>query len=166
MVGDTLIVEYTLMFEDYLDARGGKEAAPENSDDSFVLAWKLLIPLSGFTLIFWSLFSATILLSGTLIVLVVVVASHFMKRRSAKRRSNEQRSDFQRFSGGNYTFEADAKGWRLCSVHGEETHSWEELFMIKETQRVLYLVTYAGACTLPKAAFTSEDLAQLKTWCQ
>jgi len=38
--------------------------------------------------------------------------------------------------------------------------------MIKESTRIVYLMIYSGACTLPKAAFTREQLAQLKVWCE
>jgi YcxB-like protein len=163
-MGAHLIVEYGLSFEDYLDARNEKGTLPENSKNSFTPAWRFILLLGGFALITWNPISATILLSGTLIILAAIVASHFLKQRAIERRNNELRSDFQRFSSGKYTFEADVNGWRLYSEHGEQVHRWEDLFIIKESPRILFLVTYSGACTLPKAAFTAEELAQLKAW--
>jgi len=72
---------------------------------------------------------------------------------------------FEHFNSGRYTFEADGNGWRLSSDREEQAHAWEEVRMIKESTRIVYLMTYSGACTLPKAAFTPEQLAQLKVWC-
>lgn len=160
-----MIVEYTLSFEDYLDARNEKEAAPEKLISSFTPAWRLVLLLGGFALITWNPISATILISGTLIMLTAIVTRHLLRQSAIKRRNAELRSDFERFNSNKYTFEADEKGWRLYSQHSEQAHDWEEWFMIKESNRVLYLVTYSGACTLPKAAFTSEELDQLKAWC-
>ena len=159
-----MIVEYNLSFEDYVDARNEKGTLSEKSKNSFTIAWKLILLLGGFALVAWNPISATILLSGTSIILAAVAANYLLKRRAIKRRNNELRSDFQRFSSGRYTFEADVNGWRLYSEHGEQVHGWEDLLMIQESPQILYLVTHSGACTLPKAAFTVEELAQLKAW--
>jgi hypothetical protein len=159
-----LIVEYRLSFEDYLDARNEKEVVHEKPKESIALATRLILLFSGVALIASNPISTAILSSGALVVLATFVASHFLKRRIINRRNNELRSDFEQFSSGKYTFEANTGGWRLCSERDKQVHDWEELLMIKESPRVLYLVTHTGACTLPKDAFSREQLSQLKAW--
>ena len=134
--------------------------------ESFALGRKLILLFSGVALIAWNLISTSIMSLGALLVLAAIAASHFSKRHAINKRDTELRNDFELFSAGKYTFEADTRGWRLCSERDEQVHDWEELFMIKESPRILYLVTYTGACTLPKAALSSAQLSQLKMWCE
>ncbi len=166
MGGSCLIVEYRLSFEDFLDARDEKEVVSQKPLESFALGRKLILLFSGVALIAWNLISTSIMSLGALLVLAAIAASHFSKRHAINKRDTELRNDFELFSAGKYTFEADTRGWRLCSERDEQVHDWEELFMIKESPRILYLVTYTGACTLPKAALSSAQLSQLKMWCE
>lgn len=161
-----LIVEFKLSFEDFLDARNEKEVVSQKPLESFALGMRLILLFSGVALIAWNPISTTFMSSGALLVLATIVASHFLKRHAINKRDYGLRNDFEQFSAGTYTFEADRRGWQLCSERDEQVHDWEELFMIKESPRVLYLATHTGACTLPKTAFSSEQLSQLKMWCE
>jgi hypothetical protein len=111
-----LIVEYRLSFEDFLDARNEKEVVSQKPLESFALGRKLILLFSGVALIAWNLISTTIMSLGALLVLAAIVASHFLKRHAINKRDTELRNDFEQFSAGKYTFEADTRGWRLTAT--------------------------------------------------
>lgn len=179
-------VAYELSFEDYLESRYGPRRVPNDlANPPFIMPMVIcLLVCVGFMA--WSLLSALVI---AFLVLVIGGTIHIrIRSRAMNHRLAELREDYESFSSGQHIFEADEKGWRLLSAHGdvhevqifedhvnfcfgprtstheEQAHSWDDVQTVQDLPNVLYLTTYSGACTLPKRAFNAEQLAQLKVW--
>jgi YcxB-like protein len=165
-VWSRLKVEFHLSLEDFLETRDELRGILNDPGTPLEFPHVLLILFAFVALASWNWISAGILSLGLLIVFATIASRNFLRRRGLRLHFATLRADYERFSSGLCTFEADDKGWRLSAGGEEQAHAWEEVRMIKDSPRVLYLMTYSGTCTLPKAAFSAEQLAQLKVWCE
>jgi hypothetical protein len=157
-------VEFNPSFDDFLAARGELQAMVDDRGTPFFLPrtlWLLFIIAS---LVIWDLLSLVILSSGLLMVFAATIGRNFLKQRARRVHLATLRADYEQFSSGPCTFEADDNGWRYSSIRDKQVHSWDEVQMVRDHPRILYLMTHSGACTLPKAAFTPCQLEQVKLW--
>lgn len=155
-------VDYKLSFEDHLESRYGPGRMPNDLANPPFVVPTVISLLVCVSLMAWNPLSALVIALAVVVILGAIHSRH--RRRAMDNRLEELREDYESFSTGPRTFEADEKGWRLSSTHEEQVHSWDEVQMVHDSSNVLYLMTYSGACTLPKGAFTAEQLAQLKIW--
>ena len=159
-----MIVEYKLSFEHFLWARNESQQIVDDRAISFDTTRAVIILLACVGLMALNSLSAVVIASGILMIFGAITARHYWRLRVMTAKLRTLRSDYEKFSSGSYKFEADEKGWRLSSNREEQVHSWEEVQMVRNAPEILYLMTHSGACTLPKAVFSAEQLGQLEAW--
>ena len=164
LMASHMTVKYTLSFDHWLD---GRSEFVEDRVGSRIPFGALAAVTVAFCVVLmaWSFVRALVI--GLLLISIFggIAARRFWQVKRIKARMAALRSDYEKFHSGSYTFEADESGWRLTSINECQQHSWDEVQMLKNSRKTLYLMTHSGACTLPKEAFTAEQLQQLVVWC-
>jgi hypothetical protein len=160
-----MTVKYTLSFNHWLDARDEFMQSRLSTPILFDGALAAVTVVVSVFLMAWSLVSALVI--GLLVIVIFggIAARRLWQVNRIKAKMATLRSDYEKFHSGSYTFEADESGWRLTSINECQQHFWDEVQMFKNSPKTLYLMTHCGACTLPKEAFTAEQLHQLVSWC-
>lgn len=162
---------FTLTFDEYLESQKHRLRKPDRSAALaalFIGSLLLCLALFGFTQFPPQTQRASLvpLILGFILVIAVPVLWIRAPRVTREQDLVPLRDQFARYLSGLHEFEATERGWKSSLGGEEDARDWQSLFCAQEHPGVFVLATKTKLYLVPKRVLESDDIEQLRSYCQ